>query len=155
MNIANWLHANAFLNPDAPALLSGTRLISNYSQFALNSSSIAKGLSQRFDIVPGDHIGLLMNNCTEYLEALYGIWYAGAVAVPINAKLHGSEAAWILDNAGAKLVIVDKEDRLPADTNNQHKTHPPRLNISSVEFDQLKSGTQLSVPAIRAEDDLA
>jgi acyl-CoA synthetase (AMP-forming)/AMP-acid ligase II len=29
-----------------------------------------------------------MENCPEYLEALYGIWFAGLIAVPINAKLH-------------------------------------------------------------------
>ena len=53
-----------------------------------------------------------MTNCTQYLECLYGIWWIGAVAIPINAKLHGREAAWICSDAGAKLAFVsDDTDR--------------------------------------------
>ncbi|GAW33185.1 hypothetical protein RA2_00221 [Roseovarius sp. A-2] len=33
------------------------------------------------------------------LLALYRIWYVGAAAVPINARLHGTVAAWIIDDA--------------------------------------------------------
>ena len=33
-----------------------------------------------------------MKTRVEYLEALYGIWWAGAVVAPINAKLHVKEA---------------------------------------------------------------
>jgi long-chain acyl-CoA synthetase len=50
-----------------------------------------------------------MANSTAYLEALYGIWWAGAAAVPINAKLHGREAAWMVEDAGAKLVFCDEK----------------------------------------------
>jgi acyl-CoA synthetase (AMP-forming)/AMP-acid ligase II len=49
---------------------------------------------------------LVMTNCPEFYPALYGIWRAGLSAVPINAKLHPRELAWILANAGAKRVIV-------------------------------------------------
>jgi long-chain acyl-CoA synthetase len=48
-----------------------------------------------------------MKNSCEYLEALYGIWHAGLVAVPVNAKLHPDEIAWILDHSGAATVFTD------------------------------------------------
>jgi long-chain acyl-CoA synthetase len=48
-----------------------------------------------------------MKNCCEYLELLYAIWWAGAVAVPINCKLHPDEAKWIVDNAQARLIFTD------------------------------------------------
>ena len=33
----------------------------------------------------------------------------GAVAIPINAKLHGREAAWICSNGGASLAFVSDD----------------------------------------------
>jgi long-chain acyl-CoA synthetase len=42
----------------------------------------------------------------DYLVVLYGIWITGAVAVPINAKLHGREAAFILHNADCAMVFT-------------------------------------------------
>jgi len=57
----------------------------------------------------GDRVGLFATNCTQYLECLYGIWWIGAVAIPINAKLHGREAAWILGDGGAKLVFISDD----------------------------------------------
>ena len=60
-------------------------------------------------IAAGDRVALFMHNATAYLECFYGIWWIGAVAVPINAKLHGREAAWICADAGAKLAIVDRD----------------------------------------------
>lgn len=40
-----------------------------------------------------------MRNRPEYLEALYAIWHAGLVAVPVNARLHREEIAYILEGA--------------------------------------------------------
>jgi long-chain acyl-CoA synthetase len=50
-----------------------------------------------------------MANRPDYLVALYGIWLAGAAAVPINAKLHPREAAFILGDAGARLAFPSPE----------------------------------------------
>ena len=33
---------------------------------------------------PGDTVGVLMPNCTQYLEALFGAMRLGAIGVPIN-----------------------------------------------------------------------
>lgn len=57
-----------------------------------------------------------MRNTPDYLVVLYGIWWAGAAAVPINAKLHPREIAWIVENAGARLVVVtpDLAEAAPA-----------------------------------------
>jgi long-chain acyl-CoA synthetase len=51
---------------------------------------------------PGDRIGIFAKNVPDYLTCFYAIWRAGAAAVPINAKLHPKEAAWILSDAEAK-----------------------------------------------------
>ena len=84
----------------------GERPVQSYAELALRAARLAGGLGQRFQLSPGDRVAIAMKNCPEYLEVLYGIWHGGQVAVPINAKLHGNEFAYILENSGAKLCIV-------------------------------------------------
>src|SRR5258706_6660129 len=109
MNVAEWLAATARLRPDAPALLTGFDLDADYATFARRAAAIGVALSREYDIAPGDRVSLFATNCTQYLECLYGIWWIGAVAIPINAKLHGREAAWICSDAGAKLAFVSDD----------------------------------------------
>jgi len=42
----------------------------------------------------------MMQNAPAFFEVLYGAWHAGLSAVPINAKLHSREAAYILEKSG-------------------------------------------------------
>ncbi len=42
-----------------------------------------------------------------YIETLFGCWWAGLVAVPVNAKLHPKELAYVLANCGARWAFVD------------------------------------------------
>ena len=113
MNVAEWLAATARLRPSAPALLTGFDLDADYRTFARRSAAIGAALSRDYGIAAGDRVALFATNCTQYLECLYGIWWTGAVAIPINAKLHGREAAWICSDAGAKLAFVS-DDTLEA-----------------------------------------
>src|SRR5579863_7225305 len=109
MNIACWLATTAKLRPDAPALLTGFDLDADYRTFARRAAAIGAVLARHHEIAPGDRVALFASNCTQYLECLYGIWWMGAVAIPINAKLHGREAAWICSDAGAKLAFVSDD----------------------------------------------
>src|SRR5947209_3785694 len=109
MNVANWLAATARLRPDAPALLTGFDLDADYATFARRAAAIGAALSRDYGIAAGDRVALFAGNCTQYLECLYGVWWIGAAAIPINAKLHGREAAWICSDAGAKLAFVSDD----------------------------------------------
>jgi len=51
-------------------------------------------------------VALAMNNSPEYVEILYAVWHAGLTAVPMNAKLHQREFAYILENSGARLCFA-------------------------------------------------
>src|SRR5262249_2348891 len=51
-------------------------------------------------------VAIVARNCVEYLELLYGIWHAGAAAVPVNAKLHAAEIAFILEHSGARVCFA-------------------------------------------------
>lgn len=109
MNPAEWLVRTARLYPDAPALLSGLKQEADYAEFARRAAAIGGYLKGVHGIEKGDRVAIFMSNRTQYLEAMYGIWFTGAAAVPINAKLHAKEAAYIIDNAEVNLALVSSD----------------------------------------------
>src|SRR4030095_12499151 len=62
--------------------------------------------THRCGLQPGDRVALAMSNSPEYIEVLYAVWHAGLTAVPMNAKLHQREFAYILENSGARLCFA-------------------------------------------------
>ena len=54
----------------------------------------------------GDHVGLLMANCPEYIECLLGLQCLGAIAVPMNARYKPAELAYVVSNAELKLIVT-------------------------------------------------
>ena len=151
MNIAEWLYATARLSPAAPALLTGEAVDADYAAFARRASGLAAGLRHEFGVNPGDRVAILMKNRTQYLEALYGIWWAGAVAVPINAKLHPKEAAVILDDCAASLLVVAGRD----DSLAEKADHIAILEVGGADWRSLCGAAPMPRPAQRAGDDLA
>ncbi|MBF0525205.1 MAG: long-chain-fatty-acid--CoA ligase [Deltaproteobacteria bacterium] len=55
---------------------------------------------------PGDVVSVLLPNCHVFLETYYAAALAGVILNPINHRLSGLEIAFIINDAGAKLVIV-------------------------------------------------
>ncbi|KJS45739.1 MAG: AMP-dependent synthetase [Roseovarius sp. BRH_c41] len=110
MNIGIWLERAARAWPAREALFQGVDVVADYAGFDRAAREVAGGLMAQ-GVVAGDRVAIFMGNAPEYLLALYGIWYAGAAAVPINAKLHGAEAAWIIADAGAAVVLADAARR--------------------------------------------
>jgi acyl-CoA synthetase (AMP-forming)/AMP-acid ligase II len=49
---------------------------------------------------------ILTANCPEFVELLFGCWAGGAAAVPVNAKLHPSEVAEIVDDCRPAIGFV-------------------------------------------------
>lgn len=104
MNIGMWLARQAQSAPARPALFSGRDQVADYGAFHDRAMRVAGWLGAQ-GVGPGDRVALFMKNCPEFLIAMYGVWYAGAAVVPINAKLHGAEAAWIIENSGASVAF--------------------------------------------------
>jgi long-chain acyl-CoA synthetase len=109
MNLAYLLTRASRIWPDNRAICSGSAMHATYQQFAERAASIGGSLRHEHGLQEGDRVGIIMANRPEYLEALYGIWFAGLVAVPINAKLHEREFAYILGDSGAKACFVSQE----------------------------------------------
>ncbi len=108
MNIAALLEKTARHAPERTAVSLGEEAVLRYGALRRRAAGIAHALRTDRGLVPGDRVAIAMANRADYFEALFGIWWAGLTAVPINAKLHGREFAYILGNAGARLCFADE-----------------------------------------------
>ena len=106
MNLVQLLLRSARWQPDRPALAVGKRPVRTYREMASRVANLASGLTNRFKLKKHDRVALAMKNCPEFYEILFACWHAGITAVPMNAKLHPKEFAYILENSGAKLCFV-------------------------------------------------
>jgi long-chain acyl-CoA synthetase len=104
MNPADWVVQAARKAPGDPALFAGARVLADQAGFAARIAGFA-GRLRAAGVGRGDRVVIFAPNAPEWLVALFGIWWAGAAAVPVNAKLHPAEAAWIAADAGARLVL--------------------------------------------------
>jgi long-chain acyl-CoA synthetase len=109
MNLAQLLIRTARLHPASAALYRGAELICDYRGFVERAARVGGHLRDGLGLSIGERVALVMTNCTEYLEILYGIWFAGLVAVPINAKLHQREVAFVLENSKAAALAVTND----------------------------------------------
>ena len=79
-----------------------------YSQFAERAGRLA-GALRTIGIKPGDRVAFLSTNCHRLLEAYFGVLEAGAVLLPLNIRLAPEELAYILNNAEAKVLFLEKD----------------------------------------------
>lgn len=103
MNLANALQRSALDTPDRVALRLDDTTIS-YATLLEQSTRIAGFLRVR-GVRPGQRVACWLPNCLEYLPMVFGAWWAGAVAVPLNYlfgaaalrhALADSETRWVL-----------------------------------------------------------
>jgi long-chain acyl-CoA synthetase len=109
MNLAVWVERNGRRWPDGPALADGEQVHATWAEFASRTAAVAGALRDEFGLSPGDRVAIVMRNRPEYLEALFGIWHAGLVAVPVNARLHRDEVAYILGHSETTVVLTDED----------------------------------------------
>ena len=151
MNIGNWLSRIGLHAPQRPAILSGKDTLLTYGELHSRVAALSLALAQEFGVKKGDRVGLVANNHPHYFEVVFAAWYAGAVIVPVNAKLHASEAAWILKDSNCKLVFSDAahSEALAA------ACGQAVINIASDQYDCLVATSATGLPADRAPDDTA
>jgi len=92
--------------PDNTAVVCGDHRYT-YGQFADRSARLA-GALRAHGMRPGDRVAFLSPNCHRLLEAYYGVLEAGAVLLPLNVRLAPAELAYILNDAGARMLFLDE-----------------------------------------------
>lgn len=155
MNLADSLVRAARAHGDRPALALGTEDRLDYAGFARRAGALGEGLRRRFGLAPGDRVALAMKNHLDYLPLLYGCWWAGLAAVPVNAKLHAKEIAYILADSSARLVLATEDmAETVAIAATEAGTRPVVLQVGSAELERLAAEAP-SMPAEQADSDLA
>jgi long-chain acyl-CoA synthetase len=109
MNLVHLLLRTARWLPERPALATGKGVVRNYREMASRVARLAAGFSRRLSLSKGDRVALAMKNCPQFYEVLFACWHAGLTAVPMNAKLHPKEFAYILENSGAKTCFATRD----------------------------------------------
>jgi fatty-acyl-CoA synthase len=91
--------------PHKPAYIMGNSgEMVTYRQLDERSNQGAQ-LFRSLGLNSGDHIGLMIENCSRFLEICWAAQRSGIVFTPISTHLKKEETAYILGNCGAKLFI--------------------------------------------------
>src|SRR5687768_4809947 len=124
-----FLERSAQVWADRPAVVSGERTFT-YAEHHDRVRRLA-GALRELGVEPGDRVATLLPNVHAMLELHYAVPGIGAVLVPLNTRLTPDDYAYILDHAGAKLVVVAAElqDQLPDDA--------PRTVVDGDEYERL------------------
>ncbi|MEZ5932319.1 MAG: AMP-binding protein [Alphaproteobacteria bacterium] len=109
MNIASLFVRNGKTLADHPAVVTGDSVHLSHRQLVEKAARVAGYLRGGLGLVPGDRVALIMKNSAAYLELLVAGWYAGLTMVPVNARLHQREFAYILDHSGARLCFASPD----------------------------------------------
>lgn len=107
MHLGNLLTRAANLHGDLPALIRGDVVVADHTTLARRAAGLAHGLRHHLGLPPGSRVAVAMSNDPAYVEILFACWRAGLAAVPVNAKLHAREIAYILNHSGAAVVFTD------------------------------------------------
>jgi fatty-acyl-CoA synthase len=102
-SVAWWARAE----PAREALVYGTERVS-FGQLQERVEAAA-GLLVAKGVRSGDVVALLMKNSAAFIELSLAVSHVGAVLLPINFRLGADEVAYIVDHAGAVLLICDEE----------------------------------------------
>ena len=101
-------HFSAFAaeTPDQPAyIMANSGEIVTYAELDRRSNQVAH-LLRASGVNRGDHIAIMMKNCTEFLQVAQGALRAGIIFTPISTHLKQDETAYIITNCKAKLFVA-------------------------------------------------
>jgi long-chain acyl-CoA synthetase len=153
MNIAHLLLGSSLEFRDLPALARGTVVHLSYRDLWRKVSVMSMHLTGRFGLSRGDRVAFAMTNCVEAIEVMYAVWHAGLCAVPMNAKLHAKEFAFILENSGAKLCFVTPD---LADTIAEAAREAPELkeivDVTTRSYSFMEVGDPIAMAEAEATD---
>ncbi|MFL5655116.1 MAG: acyl-CoA synthetase [Ktedonobacteraceae bacterium] len=116
--------------------LYGNRLAIRYGEQRLTYAELNQRvgrLAQALQILgvrPGDRVAIVQRNGPALFETLFACFRAGAVAVPINVRLHPDEVAFICQDCEASVLVATGEYATSA---LQAHKQSPELQLVGVE----------------------
>ena len=129
-SIIDYLAEHASRGPDRTVVLYKDEKIT-FRQMEERSAR-CRGALAALGIKPGDRVALVMSDCPEMVVALLGVIGMGAIVVPCSTMLKPAELQYMLEDSGAKLVIVT-----PEHVENAKAAKAPRIVVAPDEFNDL------------------
>lgn len=83
-----------------------------YDELNRSSSALAAGLVDDMGLERGDRVAILDKNCAAYIELLFALDKAGAIAAPLNWRLTPSEIKQIVEDIKPKFIVSGPEFKL-------------------------------------------
>lgn len=106
MNVALLFAGAAAAEAKAPAVARGDGVVLDQAGLVDLAARLGGGLRTGWGLEPGERVALFMANHESYLPIMLACWWAGLAPVPVNAKLHARELAYILEHSGARGVFT-------------------------------------------------
>lgn len=106
-NIADLFEQVADTVPERDALVCGSERLS-YEQLEQRANQLAHYLAAQ-GVGAGDHVGLYLHNCNEYLEGMLACFKIRAVPINVNYRYVEDELLYIFDNANMVACVHNRE----------------------------------------------
>ena len=107
LSVGEMLRSSAHAVPGKEALVSGN-IRMTYKELDERADAFAASL-QDLGIQKGDRVAIYMKNCAELAVAFYGCQRIGAIVAWMNASHRDVEVTFILQNSGAKAIVLFAE----------------------------------------------
>jgi fatty-acyl-CoA synthase len=138
LRFADLLLRAAERDPDHEAVVfwGGGRL--TYGELESRAFAVARSL-HGLGIRPRSRVGILMPNCLEFVELLFGVSLLGAVMVPVNARFAPRELGYVVENGDLEVVFTSDEVV-------EHVDYAARLHEALPTLAELPPSSSVSVP---------
>src|SRR5690349_1667223 len=107
MNIGSLLTKTSRLYSNRLAIQYGEQQLT-YAELTQRVGRLTCAL-QTLGVRPGDRVALVQRNGPALYETLFACFRTGAVAVPINVRLHPEEVAFICQDCEARVLVATGE----------------------------------------------
>jgi fatty-acyl-CoA synthase len=137
VRFADLLLRAAERDPDHEAVVFPSGRVT-YGELEQRAFAVARSL-RAMGVGPRSRVGILMPNCLEFVELLFGVSLLGGVMVPINARFAPRELGYVVENGDLEVVFTS--DEVVA-----HVDYVARLQEALPTLSQLPRGAALDLP---------
>ena len=111
-SISQVLAVAARRQPHADALVDGDERL-DYAELDARVNQVAHALAGR-GIAHGDRVLLMSGNSGDFITAYFGVLRLGAIVVPVNPASAPGEVAYLAEDSGASIMLIDGASASPA-----------------------------------------
>ena len=137
--VGTWPARRARISPHRTALVQADRTLT-YAGLAHRVDRLAAVLTG-LGVRPGDRVAYLGVNDISVFETLFATALCGAIFVPLNYRLSGTEIGYMLADSGASLLVFESEEAAQAAAEMLRTNPPPTVTPLSIEVGEIVEHT--------------